>query len=76
VREIAEALRGEGRDTFNLGGVDAAQAGLSRFKGGFGAERVELEAGSFSVGNPLQRMVASAADVALAGARRVLSRGS
>jgi hypothetical protein len=59
VHQIAEQLRAEGLDRFNLGGADANSGGLERFKSGFGAVPIELEA----------------AEVVLAGAvRRTLGR--
>ena len=36
--EVAEQMRREGRDTLNLAGASAAQAGLADFKRRFGAE--------------------------------------
>lgn len=44
VQEIAAALRGEGKHTFNLGGVGTAGSGLDQFKSGFGGRRIVLAA--------------------------------
>lgn len=46
---LAEQLRAEGLDVFNLGGTDSE--GLARFKAGFGAEPVALEAAAWFTGN-------------------------
>jgi hypothetical protein len=47
VAEIALALKNDGAATFNLGGADAASAGLQRFKASFGATVRELDAVNF-----------------------------
>jgi hypothetical protein len=44
VHQIAERLRAEGLEQFNLGGADTTSGGLERFKTGFGATPIELEA--------------------------------
>ena len=44
VVQAAEMLRGEGRRVLNLGDASAANAGLQRFKSGFGARPIELAA--------------------------------
>jgi lipid II:glycine glycyltransferase (peptidoglycan interpeptide bridge formation enzyme) len=55
IRQVAETLRHEGMEKFNLGGADASTPGLERFKTGFGCQAVQLEAAQFYVGTPLQR---------------------
>ena len=55
VAKAAELLRGRGMDVFNLGGAAAEQDGLARFKLGFGATPVELEAASFDVASGPRR---------------------
>lgn len=47
--EIAAALREQGIQTLNLGGTEAVESGLSRFKSGFSASisRIDLEAAEF-----------------------------
>lgn len=54
-----EAVRREGIQHFNLGG--AADPGLRRFKSGFGASEVALEAAEFFVGSRIGKMVARVA---------------
>ena len=61
VRETAEALRAEGSERFNLGGVRAGSDGLERFKAGFGAVPRELEAVHLELGGGLRRCVLSLA---------------
>jgi len=55
IREVAETLRGEGIEQFNLGGADPGNPGLERFKVGFGARPVLLEAAQFSFSGRLQK---------------------
>lgn len=55
IQRAAESLAGEGREVFNLGGAD--DAGLIRFKSGFGTVSVDLEAASFSFGSALKRRI-------------------
>lgn len=55
IRHVAETLRSEGMEIFNLGGADASNSGLERFKTGFGAQPVHLQAAQFDVGTSLQR---------------------
>lgn len=55
IRQVAETLRDEGIEKFNLGGADASNPGLERFKTGFGCQAVRLEAAKFCVGTPLQK---------------------
>lgn len=54
---IAERLRNEGLTRFNLGGASVDQHGLRRFKRGFGAVQVDLEAVAFTFGGPLSKAV-------------------
>jgi hypothetical protein len=61
VDEVVSALRGEGMQVFNLGGVREEEAGLQRFKAGFGARRVELEAAEFCFAGPLKQLLSHAA---------------
>lgn len=55
VARVAESLRDHGAECFNLGGADADQTGLIRFKSGFGPVPVELEAADFAVGGRIGR---------------------
>ena len=55
IHSVAERLRDEGLDLFNLGGADATEAGLARFKAGFGARPLDLEAARFDLAPPLRR---------------------
>ena len=52
--ETVNYLREKSFEIFNLGGTDQVNAGLERFKSGFGAttSRVELEAAEFFLGSP------------------------
>jgi len=61
VHHVAEDLRGRGMEVFNLGGADESSAGLQRFKGGFGARAVELEAAEFFWGSALRKKLGTAA---------------
>lgn len=54
---IAERLRNEGLSHFNLGGASIKQLGLFRFKAGFGATRIDLEAAAFTFDGPLLKVV-------------------
>lgn len=47
IMSVAEILRGEGATKFNLGGAEPENLGLQRFKAGFGAREVSLEAACF-----------------------------
>lgn len=69
VREIAARLRADGDRIFNLGGAGPDNPGLQRFKSGFGASEVRLEAASFSTAPALARALRDAAR----GVRRALS---
>ena len=55
VCELAERLREEGMETFNLGGAGADEVGLGRFKRGFRPREVALGTASFQLGGPLRR---------------------
>lgn len=60
---VARALQVSGRTDFNLGGADPGQEGLTRFKTGFGARRVDLEAAAFDLAGVARRWVTAAAGV-------------
>ena len=47
IKDIANVLKEQSIQVFNLGGSDRSNPGLSRFKAGFGARAVELEEASF-----------------------------
>ena len=55
VFEIAQTLKQQGYDSFNLGGAEKGNRGLQDFKTGFGAEPVALESASFFLGSALQK---------------------
>ena len=57
VSAVAERLRDEGLELFNLGGAGSADDGLARFKSGFGAEPTKLVAARFLVCPPLRRVL-------------------
>jgi len=59
--EIANTLREQGRELFNLGGADELNPGLARFKAGFGTTLVKLEEAEFFLGSPVRRRLRSAA---------------
>ena len=61
VYEIVNTLRAQGIQLFNLGGSDRHNPGLERFKSGFGATSVELEAAEFFLGSAVRKMLGSAA---------------
>ncbi len=61
IAEVSHRLRNDGLILFNLGGADPGADGLRRFKSGFGAEEVELEAATFSLASPLKRKLRNAA---------------
>lgn len=58
--EVARVLQGEGVRLFNLGGADFDNQGLYRFKAGFGARKVLLEAVSLSTVSPVTRKLRTA----------------
>ena len=78
IHGIAEVLRDERAELFNLGGADEQSAGLQRFKAGFGAEAVPLEAACFYLGsmlrNRLERTVRVARENPVAALRELLGR--
>lgn len=53
--ETAKRLADEGLARFNLGGADADAPGLRRFKQGFGAEEIELEARTYAMASWIER---------------------
>ena len=55
----AEVLKQEGCRVFNLGGATSENPGLQRFKSGFGARQVALEAASFCPRSEVERKVHS-----------------
>ena len=57
VSRVAAILRQEGARVFNLGGATADNPGLHRFKAGFGAREVMLEAASFCPKSVVERNV-------------------
>jgi hypothetical protein len=61
VYEIANTLREQGKELFNLGGADELNPGLARFKFGFGATPVKLEEAEFFLGSPVRQRLRSAA---------------
>lgn len=54
IHSVANQLRSDGLESFNLGGADE-ETGLARFKGGFGAQRVPLRSASCYVGPSWRR---------------------
>jgi len=58
--EVATALKREGIEIFNLGGAAPENPGLQRFKKGFGAREVTLEAAAFSMVSPVKRRLRAA----------------
>jgi Acetyltransferase (GNAT) domain len=60
ISRVIEVLRRENIELFNLGGADASNPGLERFKKGFGSREVLLESASFSLSSPLRRKLISA----------------
>jgi len=55
--QIASILQQEGIRLFNLGGTGADNPGLRRFKAGFGAREVELQAATFCPKSVVERKV-------------------
>jgi hypothetical protein len=55
VSQVADILKQEGVQVFNLGGSSADSPGLRRFKAGFGAREVALQAASFCPKSALER---------------------
>jgi hypothetical protein len=60
IRQVAEILRAEAVEKFNLGGADAGNPGLERFKKGFGAQEIHLESADFSLASPFRRKATAA----------------
>ena len=58
-RKLVEA-EGKRIVVFNLGGAGAKSEGLQRFKAGFGAHPVPLEAAVYHVASPLQKKLRTA----------------
>lgn len=61
IYSIAEALQKESMELFNLGGADESQTGLKRFKSGFGATEVKLEAAQFFLGSHFKKNILESA---------------
>jgi hypothetical protein len=59
ITQVAARLRERGFTEFNLGGAEPENAGLWRFKSGFGAQVRNLEAVSFACASPFKRRVRS-----------------
>lgn len=79
VYEIARVLRAESLTVFNIGGADSSNPGLQRFKRGFGAATVPLEAAEFWLGSVARARLISAVRVLGRAARlslRPRGRGS
>lgn len=57
IYNIAEALQKESMELFNLGGADESNPGLQRFKSGFGATEVKLEAAQFFLGSKFKKQI-------------------
>lgn len=55
IRQVAEILREEGMERFNLGSAGVDNPGLERFKTGFGSQAIQLEAAQFGFGSRLQK---------------------
>lgn len=60
VSSVAAILKQEGARVFNLGGATADNPGLRRFKAGFGASEVTLQAASFCPRSTVERKVHTA----------------
>jgi hypothetical protein len=60
IRQVAEILRAETIETFNLGGADAGNPGLERFKKGFGGREIQLESADFCLASPFRRKATAA----------------
>jgi hypothetical protein len=69
VYEVGCLLQREGRQ-FNLGGVDQPGSGLDRFKAGFGAIPVELEAAELTLTGPVRRALTRLAELVRAQRER------
>jgi len=53
----ADILKGEGAEAVNIGGTGPENAGLKRFKSGFGAREVQLVSACFCPGSFFRREV-------------------
>jgi GNAT acetyltransferase-like protein len=76
VYEIANTLREQRKELFNLGGADELNSGLARFKAGFGATLVKLEEAEFFLGNPVRQRLRSAVRLLRDHSLFVLGRSS
>jgi hypothetical protein len=56
IHAVTRALQAAGCTRFNLGGVDEPGSGLDRFKAGFGAMPVELQAAAVDFSGPVRRL--------------------
>jgi hypothetical protein len=74
VYEIARVLRAESLSVFNIGGADSSNPGLLRFKRGFGAAPVPLEAAEFWLGSTSRARLMSAVSALGRAARLSLER--
>jgi hypothetical protein len=72
IKRVVEALHDEGIERFNLGGAEASNPGLERFKKGFGPQPVHLAAAQFYFGNRIQKSLGLVVDLVrrIAEARR------
>lgn len=59
IHSVSELLRAEGIRRFSLGGVNQGNDGLDRFKSGFGAEPVSLDAVRCFTGRRIKRQLVS-----------------
>ena len=57
IHSVAEILRAEGFEQFNLGGAEASNPGLERFKMGFATRPVHLEAAAYCFSSRFQKNV-------------------
>jgi hypothetical protein len=62
ISAVAADLRDRGLTTFNLGGTIPSQSGLARFKQGFGATSVPLEAANFATATGAWAVLVALAD--------------
>src|SRR5262249_10552726 len=61
VYEIANTLKAQSKESFNLGGADQFNTGLERFKAGFGSAQVKLESAQIFLGSQIKRRLAAVA---------------
>lgn len=77
ISSVAAILQGEGMHLFNLGGAGDESPGLQRFKSGFGAHPVPLEAATFVFGSrgerAARRLIGRALGIASVPLRRLRS---